>query len=146
MTAMRRLAGLVGAAVAVALVSPIVPLEAQGTAQTNLGTVRLPRAVSADGKPLAAGSYMLRLTGEQATPVVGQTPDHWVEFVQGGQVRGRELASMVAADAIGEVAEGKPPASGRPRVEMLKGNDYLRIWVNRSGTHYLIHLAVTPSS
>jgi len=102
--------------------------------------------IELDGKPLAAGSYTLRLTGEQATPVVGQTPDHWVEFVQGGQVRGRELASTIAADAIREIAEGTPPASGRPRVELLKGDDYLRIWVNRSGTHYLIHLAVTPSA
>jgi hypothetical protein len=146
MTAMRRLVSLAGATAAMLLLSQVAPLQAQGTAQTNLGTVRLTRAVTADGKPLPAGSYTLRLTGEQATPVVGQTPDHWVEFVQGGQVRGRELASMIAADAIREVAEGTPPASGQSKVELLKGNDYLRVWVNRSGTHYLIHLAVTPSS
>lgn len=146
MTAMRRLVGLTGATAAMLLLSQVGPVQAQGAAQTSLGTVRLPRAVTADGKPLAAGSYTLRLTGEQATPVVGQSPDHWVEFVQGGQVRGRELASTITADAIREIAEGTPPASGRPRVELLKGDDYLRIWVNRSGTHYLIHLAVTPSA
>ena len=26
------------------------------------------------------------------------------------------------------------------RVEMLKGNDYLRVWINRGGTNYIIHL------
>ena len=31
---------------------------------------------------------------------------------------------------------------------MLKGNDYLRVWINKGGNHYLIHLptgaAATP--
>jgi hypothetical protein len=25
-------------------------------------------------------------------------------------------------------------------VQMLRGNDYLRVWFNRGGTHYLVHL------
>jgi hypothetical protein len=33
-----------------------------------------------------------------------------------------------------------PPASGASKVQMLKGNDDLRIWINRGGTHYLMHL------
>jgi hypothetical protein len=28
-------------------------------------------------------------------------------------------------------------------VELLKGNVYLRVWINRGGTHYFIHLPVT---
>jgi hypothetical protein len=27
---------------------------------------------------------------------------------------------------------------------LLKGNDYLRVWINSAGTHYLVHLAVAP--
>ena len=26
------------------------------------------------------------------------------------------------------------------KVELLKGDDYLRVWINRGGTNYLIHL------
>ena len=36
-----------------------------------------------------------------------------------------------------------PPASGGSKVEMLKGGDYLRVWINKGGNHYLIHLPVT---
>ena len=39
-----------------------------------LGTVRLPRAVTADGKPLAAGNYQVRLTAQASKPdAVGAT-------------------------------------------------------------------------
>jgi hypothetical protein len=30
--------------------------------------------------------------------------------------------------------------SGGARVEMLKGNEYVRVWINRGGVHYLIHM------
>src|SRR5690242_6863447 len=41
-----------------------------------LGTVRLPRAVTADGKPLAAGTYQVRLTAEPSKPdAVGATEE-----------------------------------------------------------------------
>jgi hypothetical protein len=108
-----------------------------------LGSVRVPRRVMADGKPLPAGTYQLRVTPETATPVPpGQTArlERWVEFLQGGQVKGREVASIVPEDEIAQVAQGPKPARGGQRVEMLKGNDYLRIWVNKGGNNYLIHL------
>ena len=38
------------------------------------------------------------------------------------------------------IAKGAAPASGSSKVELLRGNDYLRVWVNRGGTHYLVHL------
>jgi hypothetical protein len=25
-------------------------------------------------------------------------------------------------------------------VDMLKGNDYVRVWINRSGRNYIVHL------
>jgi hypothetical protein len=105
--------------------------------------VRFPRAVVANGQPLAAGSYTVRLTGDPVTPVVGQKDsERWVEFVQGGQVRGKELASVVAPADIKAVAEMTPPAAGTSKVQMLRGADYLRVWVNRGGTHYLVHLSL----
>jgi hypothetical protein len=28
-------------------------------------------------------------------------------------------------------------------VQVLRGNEYLRVWINRAGNHYLVHLPVT---
>src|SRR5688572_14647248 len=50
-----------------------------------LGSVRITRNVTADGKPLPAGTYQVRLTGQEAKPdVPGQTEklERWVEFLQ----------------------------------------------------------------
>jgi hypothetical protein len=30
--------------------------------------------------------------------------------------------------------------TGGARVETLKGDDYVRVWINRRGVNYLIHL------
>jgi len=111
-----------------------------------LATVNIPRAVMADGQSLAAGTYGLRVSTDAVTPVVGQSPDgaRWVEFVRSGQSRGRELATVLAGDAVAAVVQGPRPASGAARVELLKGGEYLRVWINQGGTHYLIHLAVAP--
>ena len=38
------------------------------------------------------------------------------------------------------LAKGPQPAKGGVRVDMLKGNDYVRVWINRGGTNYIIHL------
>jgi hypothetical protein len=118
---------------------------AQAASQT-IGTVRIPRTVTANGEPLAAGTYSVRLSGDNVTPVVGQPAgsEHWVEFVQNGQVRGRELASVVNSGEIRQVAEGAPPAANQVRVQQLKGAEYLRVWINHGGTHYLVHLTAKP--
>jgi hypothetical protein len=121
---------------------PTAPAE-----QQSLGTVRIAQKVTADGKPLAAGTYQVRLTPDTAKPenVIGQTPtfERWVEFVQGGQVRGREVVSIVPASEIATVAEDTPPGPNGQKVQLLKGNDYVRIWIRRGDQHYLIHLPVT---
>lgn len=115
------------------------------TAETALGSVRIPRSVKADGKDLKAGTYQVRLTAQDATPTVpGIKMERWVEFVQGGKVAGREVVSIVPADEMkdlmpGPDAPGKAPRAGS-RVEMLKGNDYLRVWISRAGVSYLIHM------
>jgi hypothetical protein len=116
------------------------------TGELALGSVTLGRDVMADGKPLKAGTYRLRLTPENATPPAkGQTPEfeRWVEFLRGGKVVGREVVSIVPRSEIKDVAEDAAPASGAAKVQMLKGNEYVRIWVNRGGNHYLIHLPTT---
>lgn len=114
-----------------------------------LGTITLPRAVTADGKPLPRGRYQVRLTPQMAQPpAAGQMPslERWVEFVQGGQVRGREVVSIVPASEMKDLMPG-PDAnravSNGTRVEMLKGNEYLRVWISRRGVSYLIHLPAT---
>jgi hypothetical protein len=110
-----------------------------------LGTVRIAKAVKADGKPLAAGTYQLRLTGQEAAPnALGQTEaaERWVEFVRGGKVVGREVVTIVPQAEIGLVQKDTPPARNAAKVETLRGGDYVRVWINRGGNHYLIHLPV----
>jgi len=116
------------------------------TAGTSLGSVTLNKKVMADGQPLAPGTYQVRLTADMPKPAAGQSPDaeRYVEFVKGGKVVGREVATLVASAEVGPIAKGdKPPASGASKVELLKGNVYLRVWINRGDTHYFIHLPVT---
>ena len=116
------------------------------TAGTSLGSVTLNKRVMADGQPLAPRTYQVRLTGDIPKPAAGQSPDaeRYVEFVRGGKVAGREVATLVSAADVGPIAKGeKPPAQGGSRVELLKGNVYLRVWINRGGTHYFIHLPVS---
>jgi hypothetical protein len=136
-----RLGGVVAV---VALLAPGAPLSAQAT--PSLGSVSLPKKVMADGQPLAAGTYSLRLSSEAVKPVVGQPAEseRWVEFVQGGKVKGRELASVVAAADVKQIAKMATPGPGGSKVQMLKGSEYIRVWVNRAGTHYLLHLTSAP--
>ena len=67
-----------------------------------------------------------------------------MEFVQGGKVAGREVVSIVPARRNEGPAAGSRCAAvnarGGSKVEMLKGNDYLRVWINRAGVSYLIHM------
>jgi hypothetical protein len=114
-----------------------------------LGRVRLPRAVTADGKPLPAGAYDVKLTGQEAKPqAVGttETLERWVEFVQGGTVKGREVVSIVPQAEIKMVVKDAPPAANGSKVQILRGNEYLRVWINKAGNHYLIHLPAGGSA
>jgi hypothetical protein len=117
--------------------APSVP-----TGEMALGTVRLPRSVTADGKPLPAGTYQVRLTAQAAKPdAVGTTEEleRWVEFVRSGKVAGREVVSIVPEAEVKLVTKDTPPPAGGSKVQVLRGNEYLRVWINRGGNHYLIH-------
>jgi hypothetical protein len=132
---------------AVTLLSAVALFAAPGALradETSLASVRLPKAVVANGQALPAGTYSVRLSDDAVKPVVGESAgsERWVEFVQGGQVKGKELASVVSPTDVKSVAKMPPPAAGTAKVQMLRGADYLRVWVNHSGTQYLVHLSV----
>ena len=113
------------------------------TGEVALGSVRISRQVTADGKPLPAGTYQVRVTAQEAKPeAVGttETLERWVEFVQRGQVRGREVVSIVPQAEIKMVVKDAPPRANASKVQVLRGNEYLRLWFNKAGNHYLIHL------
>jgi hypothetical protein len=110
--------------------------------QVALGSVHIPKAVKADGKPLSAGTYAVRLTPQTASPVArGQTAslERWVEFVKGGKVAGREVVTIIPQSEISKVQKDTPPKSNGSKVETLKGGDYVRLWINKGGNHYLVH-------
>ena len=118
------------------------PAPAAPAGDLALGSVRLPRSVNADGKPLPAGTYQVRLTAQAAKPdAVGTTEEleRWVDFVKGGKVAGREVVSIVPQAEVKLVTKDAPPPAGGSKVQVLRGNDYLRVWINRGGNHYLIH-------
>jgi hypothetical protein len=108
----------------------------------SLGTVHIAKKVMADGKPLAPGTYTVRLTNDEPKPAVGQTPDaeRYVEFVKGGKVVGREVATVVSAADIGKIAKGPRPKANGSRVDTLKGGDYVRVWINHGGNNYIINM------
>jgi hypothetical protein len=134
---------LLAAALIASMMAPVGTLSAQTRAtNTSLGSVTLKHKVTADGQPLPAGTYQVRLTNDEPKPAVGQSPDseRYVEFVRGGKVVGREVATVVPDSDVSAIAKGPKPAKGGVRVDMLKGNDYVRVWINRGGNNYIIHL------
>ena len=124
--------------------TPTVP-----TGEIPLGSARLAKGVTADGKPLAAGTYTVRVTAQESKPdAVGTTEqlERWVEFVQKGQVKGREVVSIVPATEAKMVVKDAPPKAGGPaKVQALRGNEYVRVWFNKAGHHYVINLATGAS-
>ena len=119
------------------------PVPAAPTGEVALGSVRLAKGLTADGKALPAGTYMVRVTPQEAKPdAVGQTEplERWAEFLQKGEVKGREVVTIVPNAEVKEVVKDPPPRSGGYKVENLVGGDYVRVWINRAGNHFLIYL------
>jgi hypothetical protein len=117
--------------------------EPTAPAAMALGTVHIPAGVKADNKPLPAGTYQVRLTADEAKPDAkgsSEKLERWVEFVKGGQVAGREVVSIVPSTEKQLVQKDTPPAANGAKVETLKGGDYVRVWINRGGNYYLVHL------
>jgi len=121
----------------------IILVNSQSSTQpTTIGNVRLTHAVLADGKPLAAGTYQVRLTDDQPTAAVGESPgaERWVEFVKNNKVSGREVATVISAADISTIVKGPQPKANASRVDMLKGGDYIRVWINKGGNNYLVNM------
>ena len=145
------LAGSLMAAPAVGLAQHKTPNQQPTTDATPtvpagelvLGSVHLTKATTADGKPLPAGVYQVKLTAQEAKPDAkgaSENIERWVEFLQKGAVKGREVVSIVPQNEVKNVVKDAPPAAnGAPKVQMLKGNEYLRVWFNKGGNHYLIY-------
>jgi len=122
---------------------PNTASEPEAPGAMALGTVRLPKGVKLDGKDIAAGAYQVRLTADEAKPdAKGSTEklERWVEFLKGTNVVGREVVSIVPASEAKLVQKDAPPPSGGSKVEVLKGGDYVRVWINKGGNYYLVHL------
>jgi hypothetical protein len=111
-----------------------------------LTAVHITQSVLANGKPLPAGLYDLRLTNERPTPLPGQSPDaeRWVEFVANGAVVGRDVAVVLRDDDLPSIGASSVPSRDGTRVELLKGGEFLRISVRRGGERYLVYLPVVP--
>ena len=108
-----------------------------------MGGFDLPRRAFATDAMLETGPYRVRLTDESA-PVVDEEPattTRWVEFLHEaeGTLAGRALATVVPDSEIDQVAEGWTPRN-QVWVEELLGGDYVRVWLNRDGSNYLLHL------
>ena len=118
-----------------------------GQASTDanvLATVRITTAVLANGAPLSPGTYDVRLTQERPTPSPGQSREarQWVEFVANGKVVAREVAEVLTDDNLPAVGASSVPVPNGTRVEMLKGDEFLRVSVKRDRERYLIYLPV----
>jgi hypothetical protein len=119
------------------------PAPSAPSGDVQLGSVHLPKGVKADGKALGPGTYQVRVTGQTASPdAKGQTQslERWAEFLQRGQVKGREVVTIIPQSEIDKVQKDTPPRANMAKVETLKGGEYVRVWVNKGGNHYLIHL------
>jgi hypothetical protein len=107
---------------------------------TLLGTIQIGRSLMANGQRLPPGSYQVRLSADAVTPIAGQQGEAWVDFVRGGKVVGRELATVVNDADIKSVSKGARLPAGESRVEMLKEGHYWRVWLHKGPNHYMIHL------
>jgi hypothetical protein len=112
----------------------------------TLADVHVTQSVLANGKPLPAGLYELRLTNERPTPLPGQSPDaeRWVEFVANGKVVAREVAVVLHDNDLPSVGASSVPARDGTRFELLKGGEFVRISVKRGMERYLVYLPVVP--
>lgn len=112
----------------------------------NHPTVTISQQVLADGKPLPAGTYEIYLTDERPNVTGAGTTDaqRVVELAQNGQVVARTIAEVFANGrdrAVGTSGVSQPT---RPRVQMLRSGEFLRISFSDAEGRYLIHLPTGP--
>ena len=131
------IAGTIGAGTAWAQQAP------SGGVHPVVSSVRINHTVMAGKQPLAPGTYELVVTDDRPSSPNGEPNEsqRYVEFVQSGMVVAREVAEVFPAT---ERPVGTSSASGAPKavVEILKGEEFVRVAVNGRDSRYLIHLPV----
>ncbi|MGE0447706.1 MAG: hypothetical protein AB7P99_20955 [Vicinamibacterales bacterium] len=135
---------LIGVTLGIALFAAAAAAQtqpAQPQAAESLGTITITQPVLAGGVRLEPGTYEVRLTAETLAPLPGQTPgaERRVEFVANGAVVARDAAVVHEPEAAGTSG-----GAGSPRVQLLKGGEFVRVSATRDGRRYLIHLPVAP--
>ena len=53
---------------------------------------------------------------------------------------GREVATVVSDADIATIVKGPQARQRRLARRHLKGDDYVRVWINRGGMNYIIHM------
>ncbi len=84
--------------------------------EVTLGAVRIPRGVTADGKPLPAGSYQVKVTPRKRSPKPSAPPNRSSAGRSSRRrvtVKGREVVTIVPASRNQDGREGRPAARRR---------------------------------
>jgi hypothetical protein len=112
------------------------------TSEPELPTIRITRPVTANGQPLAPGTYQVRITDERPLGPTDVPSDvqRWVEFIANGAVAGREIAEMIPVEDARPVGTSSAPAAPRGVVQLLKEGDFVRVSIGDAGVRYLIYL------
>ena len=66
--------------------------------------------------------------------------EKYVEFMRGGKVVAREVATVVSNADMGKIAKSPHPKGNGVRVDTLKGGDYVRVWIAKGGENYIINM------
>ena len=119
-------------------VAEVARVREEAEARRARGEITIPSNVLADGQRLAAGDYLLNLA-DNAQALSDTGPGgRWVEFLDGDDVAGRGLAVVIPDGELADVSTNA--LRNEARVAVLKEGDYVRVWLNREGVNYLVHL------
>lgn len=126
--------------------APVARMAQPTPPDTILAVVDLPFAVWAFETILPAGEYGIRHVEapprfEEGRTVCGSC---WMEFLERDVVRGREQATIIGKDEAAMLFKGPRPPDDGARLDVLDGGAYVRIWINRGRTDYVISLFAAP--
>ena len=109
--------------------------------EAGLPSVTIARPVTANGQPLAPGTYRIRITTERPSLPSGAPSDaqRWVEFLADEKVVAREVAEILPLDDAA-FPVGTSSASRPPVVQLLQEGDFVRVSIREGGQRYLIYL------
>jgi hypothetical protein len=127
---------------AIAMLAAATPAAAQSETSHVVASARITEQVKAGGKPLAAGTYEVRILVErpEIAPGVPSATQRVVEFYQQGKMVARDVAEVFTADErpLAQGTTGSGPS--KAVVQQLVGGEFLRIAISDAGARYLIHL------